>query len=216
MLAGLSGDAACPVLRCGAMSASPAIAIDPAAASPANGPALEPRSPRVRMRRLADGTRVCEAALRIEGMHCAACSGVIEAALRSSPGVLRADVSAIAERAELRWRPEATDIDRLIAVVHAAGYRAAGDGTPQAALLRRHEQRVLLMRWFVAAFCAMQVMMLATPTGLESRFMKPSASLIAFALAAMGLKSSISLGKSITSRIENPLASSIFFTFGIM
>jgi Cu2+-exporting ATPase len=148
------------------MSASPAIAIDPAAASPANGPALEPRSPRVRMRRLADGTRVCEAALRIEGMHCAACSGVIEAALRSSPGVLRADVSAIAERAELRWRPEATDIDRLIAVVHAAGYRAAGDGTPQAALLRRHEQRVLLMRWFVAAFCAMQVMMLATPTYL--------------------------------------------------
>ena len=124
-------------------------------------------APRVRSRPMPDGTRVCETALRIVGMHCAACAGVIETSLRGVDGVLRAEVSAIAERAELRWRPEATDLDALMAAVRAAGYDAAADDT-QAAHLRQREQRLLLVRWFVAAFCAMQVMMLATPSYLPS------------------------------------------------
>src|SRR5262249_42949862 len=73
-----------------------------------------------------------------------------------------------AERAELRWRPEATNLARLIDAVRAAGYGAAPDATPQAVLLRQREQRLLLMRWFIAALCAMQVMMLATPGYLPS------------------------------------------------
>lgn len=129
-------------------------------------PAVAP--PRLRTLRLADGAVVAEAGLRLSGLHCAACGGLIDAALRAVPGVERVEVNAALEHAELRWRPEATDIGRVIAAVRAAGYDAAPDDTPQAVLLMQRERRALLMRWLLATLCAMQVMMLAAPSYLPS------------------------------------------------
>jgi P-type Cu2+ transporter len=115
-----------------------------------------------------DGTRLAETGLRVSGMHCAACSGLIEAALRRLPGVEQADVSGAAERATVRWRPDRLTIGQLIDAVRAAGYDAVPEGAASERDLRRREHRAALWRWFVAAFCAMQVMMLATPSYLVS------------------------------------------------
>ncbi|MCC7457724.1 MAG: cation-translocating P-type ATPase [Nitrospira sp.] len=122
----------------------------------------------MRTRRLADGRAVAEAGLRLSGLHCAACGGLIDAALRAVPGVERVEVNAALEHAELRWRPEATDLECVLAALRAAGYDAALDDTPQVARLMQREQRAQLMRWLLATLCAMQVMMLAAPSYLPS------------------------------------------------
>jgi Cu2+-exporting ATPase len=112
----------------------------------------------------AAGTRVAETSLQLSGMHCAACSGLIEGALARVDGVLAASVSAASERATVRWDPARTRPSALIQAVRAAGYDAVPDAAAPARALRRQAHRQALWRLFVAAFCAMQVMMLATPS----------------------------------------------------
>ncbi len=106
---------------------------------------------------------VAESALRIGGMHCAACAATVEDALRRVPGVLDAQVSSAAQCATVRWDPAVTRASALVQAVQAAGYGAVPDTAAAARGQRRQEFRTALWRLFVAAFCAMQVMMLATP-----------------------------------------------------
>ena len=112
----------------------------------------------------AGGRAEADSSLRISGMHCAACAGVIEQALGRVPGVLAASVSAAGERALVRWDPQRSRMAQIVVAIRNAGY----DATPDIALAsreaRQHEHRAALWRLFVAAFCAMQVMMLATPS----------------------------------------------------
>ena len=110
------------------------------------------------------GQRVADSSLRISGMHCAACAGLIEQAVGVVPGVAEVVVSAAGERARIRWSPAQTSLPRIVQAIRAAGYDAAPDAGLQARELRRREHRSALWRLFVAAFCAMQVMMLATPS----------------------------------------------------
>ena len=105
-----------------------------------------------------------DATLRVCGMYCAACTGVIEAALLQVDGVRDARVSASAERATVRFDPSRTALPDLIAAIRRAGYDAAPDAAAPAAALRRTESRQALWRLFVAWFCMMQVMMLAWPS----------------------------------------------------
>ena len=112
----------------------------------------------------ADGQRVGESSFRISGMHCAACSGIIEQALSGVDGVLKATVSSAGERAQVQWLPDRTGPSALVAAIQAAGYGAVPDSAMQARQARKLEQRAALWRLFVASFCAMQVMMLATPS----------------------------------------------------
>jgi Cu2+-exporting ATPase len=112
----------------------------------------------------AAGEPLAESSLQLSGMHCAACAGLIEQALARVPGVQSALVHAAAERATVRWDPARTQASALVAAVCAAGYDAVPDAAAPARALRRHEHRQALWRLFVAAFCAMQVMMMATPS----------------------------------------------------
>jgi Cu2+-exporting ATPase len=112
----------------------------------------------------AQGERLAESSLQLGGMHCAACSGLIEQALQQVDGVRSARVSAAAERATVCWDPLRTRPALLIKAVRAAGYDAVPDAAAPARELRRQAHRLALWRLFVAAFCAMQVMMLATPS----------------------------------------------------
>ena len=112
----------------------------------------------------AEGRSQCESGLQIGGITCAACSGILESALMAVDGVLEARVSAASARANVRWDPSRTRPSALIGAIRAAGYDAVPDAAAPARELRRHEHRRALWRWFVAAFCAMQVMMLATPS----------------------------------------------------
>ena len=109
----------------------------------------------------ADGA--AESSLRLGGLHCAACAGLIEAALDAVPGVRVAQVNAAAGVAHVEWNPALTKVSALVAAVRAAGYDAAPDLAADARALRQRERRLALWRLFVAAFCAMQVMMFATP-----------------------------------------------------
>jgi Cu2+-exporting ATPase len=109
------------------------------------------------------GSHIAESSLRIGGMYCASCSTTIEQALLRQPGVLAATVSAAAQCATVRWDQRATRASDLVRTVESAGYVAVPDTAAAARALRRTESRTALWRLFVAAFCAMQIMMLATP-----------------------------------------------------
>jgi Cu2+-exporting ATPase len=96
-------------------------------------------------------------------MHCAACSGIIEAALLKLPGVEGASVNPASARLALRWWPSRTALADVLAALQSAGYKATPDVAAPARELRRVERRQALWRHFVAGFLMMQVMMLATP-----------------------------------------------------
>ncbi len=112
----------------------------------------------------AAGQAVADSALRISGMHCAACAGLIEQAVQRVGGVLEATVSASGERARVRWLPGRTRLTDIVQAIRAAGYDAAPDTALDAREARKLEHRQAVWRLFVAAFCGMQVMMMATPS----------------------------------------------------
>jgi len=114
------------------------------------------------------GERLAESSLLLSGLHCAACAGIIEGALRGVDGVRSAHVAAASHLATVRWDPQATRPSALIEAVRAAGYEAVPDAAAPARALRRREFRQALWRLFVAGFCAMQVMMMATPSYVAS------------------------------------------------
>jgi P-type Cu2+ transporter len=111
---------------------------------------------------------LAEASLRISGMHCASCADVVERALQRVPGVVTAQVSAAAQCASVRWDPARTRAASLVDAVRCAGYEAAPDTSAVARSARGKEARTALWRLFVAAFCAVQVMMLTEPAYLSA------------------------------------------------
>ena len=111
----------------------------------------------------AGGERLGESTLQLSGMHCAACAGILEDTIGRVPGVRSVQVGAAAQRATVRWDPAHTQPSAFITAVRGAGYDAVPDAAAPARHLRRIEHRQALWRLFVAGFCAMQVMMMATP-----------------------------------------------------
>jgi Cu2+-exporting ATPase len=109
------------------------------------------------------GQRIGQSRLLISGMHCAACAGLIEAALLQVDGVHSAEVSGATERASVRWDPARTRLSALVVAVRGAGYGAYPDTGAQALNQARQESRQAVWRLFVAGICMMQVMMYATP-----------------------------------------------------
>ena len=101
--------------------------------------------------------------LRLSGLWCAACAGLIEQALLATAGVCSARVSYSTQRASVTWDPQRADLDAVLTAVRRAGYGAAADAAAPARALRQAEQRGALWRLFVAVFCMMQVMMYQAP-----------------------------------------------------
>ena len=106
--------------------------------------------------------------LELGGLTCGACALVIEEALAGVTGVQQVRVNGASHRASVHVDPARASEAQLLQAVQAAGYDAA-PATPEGAeALRRRERRTTLWRLLVAAFCAMQVMMLATPAYVAS------------------------------------------------
>ena len=82
--------------------------------------------------------------LSIEGMTCASCVGRVERALRAVPGVVEAEVNLATSRA--RVVHQGTDVGRLQAAVHDAGYESRADDDTQP----RHEPADTDPGWRVA------------------------------------------------------------------
>lgn len=102
--------------------------------------------------------------LQLAGLTCAACACTIEQALLGVDGVSQAQVVAATQRAAIQRDPARASTDALIEAVRRAGYDASPDAVAPARALRRREHRAAIWRFFVASFCAMQVMMFATPS----------------------------------------------------
>ncbi len=62
--------------------------------------------------------------LRISGMTCEVCAGVVKSKLLESPGVVDAQVDYPSARARIRYDPSRTNLSRLVEMVNSIGYRA--------------------------------------------------------------------------------------------
>ncbi len=109
-----------------------------------------------------------ESSVVFEGMHCAACAVTIEQALRATPGVREADISAASHRGRVVWEEGATRPSAWMQAVLRSGYRPLPAHDAFASERRQAETRRMLWRLGVAGVCMMQVMMYATPTYLAS------------------------------------------------
>jgi P-type Cu2+ transporter len=101
---------------------------------------------------LPDGT--CEARVMVDGLRCASCVWVVEHVLEATPGVTHAHVSYATGRATLRWNAEATALGDIAGRIAALGY------SPRALGEESRPDRGLMLRLGVAAFAAMNVMLL--------------------------------------------------------
>lgn len=85
--------------------------------------------------------------LEIYGMDCTSCARVIEGQLRKVPGVKEANVNFAAEKANVIFDPQATDVPKLVAAVKSAGYRARpADESDVEGERRRRTSEVRLFR----------------------------------------------------------------------
>lgn len=105
-----------------------------------------------------------QSSLLLDGLRCAACSGIIEEGLKSSPGVVSARVSMSKRRAVVVWSPAQTKPSRILSTVQALGYSASPATQHESDVAALKKQRAAFWRWMVAGFCMMQVMMYASPT----------------------------------------------------
>jgi P-type Cu2+ transporter len=101
--------------------------------------------------------------LKIQGMHCSACAGIVEQALMAVPGVISAHVDAMTARAKVTWDESAAKPSQWLSAVASAGYALLPIHGMDAIEQTRRERRAMLWRWLVAGFCTMQVMMYAWP-----------------------------------------------------
>lgn len=113
------------------------------------------------------GQQACSQ-LVLDGIHCAACAGIIEQAVRQVPGVQQVSVQAASRRAQVWWDPALTRASQVVQAIEGAGYQAFPDTAIDQRERDRREARKGLWRLFVAGFCMMQVMMYATPTYVSS------------------------------------------------
>jgi Cu2+-exporting ATPase len=112
---------------------------------------------------LAGASGLWESQVTVQGMHCAACSVMLEQALLAVPGVQSARVSAASRRASVVWSAARTQPSTWMAAPLAQGYRLFPAHDSAALLQTKKEARLALWRWLVAGFCMMQVMMYAFP-----------------------------------------------------
>jgi len=106
---------------------------------------------------------VWESQVLVSGMHCAACSLMLEQALLATPGVKSARVSAASQRASVVWSSSVTRPSEWLLAPRALGYTLSPALDTAASDQTRKDARLALWRWLVAGFCMMQVMMYAFP-----------------------------------------------------
>lgn len=105
-----------------------------------------------------------QSSLLLDGLRCAACSGIIERGLQAMPGVVSARVSMSKRRAVVIWSPAITVPSKILRAVQVLGYSASPASHNENQLNATAKSRAAFWRWMVAGFCMMQVMMYASPS----------------------------------------------------
>ena len=101
--------------------------------------------------------------LAVEGVSCAGCMSKIERGLSAIPDVTLARVNLTDRRVALEWRDGALDPARFIDRLAELGYKAYPFETVRAEAIETAQASFLLRCLGVAAFAAMNVMMLSVP-----------------------------------------------------
>ncbi len=80
--------------------------------------------------------------LRLSGMHCTSCAGIITKSIKKLPGVVDAQVSFASEKARVTFNPRQTSEMAIIAQVKKAGYHTevAGSANPDEDRARQHQE----------------------------------------------------------------------------
>ncbi len=103
--------------------------------------------------------------INLTGMRCAACAQLIEFRVRQIPGVLSFKINAASHTAKLTRQAEQVSLKKIITSIIDLGYGAMpASQSPDQSVLR--ENRLALLRLFIAGFAMMQVMMYALPAYL--------------------------------------------------
>jgi Cu+-exporting ATPase len=108
--------------------------------------------------------------LPVRGMHCAACVGKVEGALRRVPGVESAAVNLATERATVAFDPARADVGALQAAVEAAGYElgaapveSGGVAEDRERAERRREEQRLRRRVVVGSLLSLPLLLGGMP-----------------------------------------------------
>ncbi len=140
---------------------------------------------------VAETDDVKKTTLRLSGMHCTSCAGVITKSIKKLPGVTDAQVSFATEKARVTFDPRQTNETAIIAQVKKAGYRAevAGAANPDEDRARRQEEIHSYWRKFITgavlSLPMLYFMFLDFFSFLPGRaFLLPWVGIVSFILAA--------------------------------
>jgi Cu2+-exporting ATPase len=118
-----------------------------------------PQVQRLHVRQNLDGH--AEACVLVEGLRCAACSWLIERALRDVPGVHDVSVNPAARRLRIMWSPDTIALSAILGRLARLGYVPHPISAEALDALGQREQRAALKRLVVAGLGMMQAMMYA-------------------------------------------------------
>jgi P-type Cu2+ transporter len=99
--------------------------------------------------------------LAVEGIHCGGCMRTIENGLSAMPDIVRARVNLTDRRVAVEWREGKVDPNGFIDRLSELGFRAYPFDSGKSAGDERREGRELLRCLGVAAFAAMNIMLLS-------------------------------------------------------
>src|SRR5215470_13767111 len=99
--------------------------------------------------------------LAVEGIRCGGCMRAIETGLAAIPDTTRARVNLTDRRVAVEWREGRVDPGRFVDRLSELGYRAYPYDSGRAATNEEQETRRLLRCLGVAAFAAMNIMLLS-------------------------------------------------------
>ncbi len=128
--------------------------------------------------------------LRLSGMHCTSCAGVIAKSIKKLSGIADAQVSFAAEKARVSFDPRQTSELAIIAQIKKAGYRAeiAGTANPDEDRARRQKEiKSFAWKFIIGAVLSLPMlyfMFLDFFSFLPGRaFLLPLVGLVSFVLA---------------------------------
>lgn len=102
-----------------------------------------------------------EAHLIIEGIHCAACVWLNEAALQKQQGIISANINYTNNKAKIIFDPQAIKLSAIFSLISSIGYEAhIYDPSTQENLLAK-ESKSYFTSFVVGVFCTMSIMMVA-------------------------------------------------------
>lgn len=107
------------------------------------------------VRELPDDSRVAD--LLIQGVHCAACTWLIENALHQVDGVVSIAVNPLTTRAELQWSPSRINLASLLEKIAGLGFTPIPFTERATQAAAEDERRAAMRRLLVAGLGMMQV-----------------------------------------------------------